>query len=243
MRREISYLSVVAVAAPLAVSAPPQHATEVTVSGGTGSYASIGRGCNGEVLSKYPVDLKDAAVEASHKFPGPWRLGARAGVIDLESKDPFKASYNARYVNPYLSLDWPSISLGVGYFRANHPLPETYDDEALHGTWNHASGHVRFGRPNFYFSAAYLEEMPIAAAGDVALGFGKAWRKSHVWLGTGAIPFDHFGLVAKADFRIAGGLAVGGTGRLGSSQGVSENTISLRISYLMTRADSARTGY
>ncbi|MGH7680523.1 MAG: hypothetical protein ACRENN_00885, partial [Candidatus Eiseniibacteriota bacterium] len=152
-------------------------------------------------------------------------------------------SYDVRYANPYLSLDWPSASFGVGYFRANHPLPDTYDDEALHGTWNHASGHVRFGKPNFYFSAAYLEETPIAAGGNVTLGFGKAWRKTHAWLGTGAIPFDHFGLVAKADFRVARGLGIGATGRLGSSAGVSENTISLRLSYLFTRGDSARGGY
>ncbi|MGH7680989.1 MAG: hypothetical protein ACRENN_03275, partial [Candidatus Eiseniibacteriota bacterium] len=89
MRRGISYLSVVAVAAPLAVSVPSQHATEVTLSGGTGSYASISRGCNGEILSGYRLDFDNAAVEASHKFPGPWRLGARAGVMDVESHDPF----------------------------------------------------------------------------------------------------------------------------------------------------------
>jgi len=243
MRRGISYLSVVAVAAPLAVSAPPRHATEVTLSGGSGSYASISRGCNGEILSRYRVNFDNAAVEASHKFPGPWRLGARAGAMDLESHDPFTQSYHVRYVNPYVSFDEPAISFGLGYFRADHPLPETYDDEAMHGTWNHGSGHVRVGTPKLYFSAAYLEETPIAASGYVTLGLGKAWRRTHAWLGTGGIPFDHLGLVAKADFRIAGGLAIGGTGRLGSSGGVSENSFGLRISYLLTRGDSARAGY
>lgn len=222
MRREISYLSVVAVAAPLAVSAPPQHVTEIRVAGGSGTYAAVGRGCEGEVISKNRLSYDNAALEVSHKFPAPVRVGARAGILQL---DGFGDA--TRYVNPFLSLDWPGFSVGAGYLHGDRGFP----DEGGDSIDAKVSGHVRIGKPKFYFTASYFEGVPIATAGYAAAGFGKEWPKVHVWLGVGGLLQDKAGFITSVDYKVGGGLALGATGRLGSSEGISENAFALGLSY------------
>jgi hypothetical protein len=231
MRREISYLSVLAAAAPLAVSAPPQHATEIRIAGGSGSYAFVTRGCEGEVLSKYRVNYDNAALEVSHKFPAPVRVGARAGLVQLEG-----GGEPTRYANPFVSLDVPIFSIGAGWVHGDRPFP---DDEggSIDGT---ASGHVRIGKPKIYFSASYFEGVPLLTSGYVEAGLGKEWRKVHVWAGIARLPSDKGGFVSKVDYNVAGGFALGGTGRLGSSEGISENSFALGLSYRWAHESSPR---
>ena len=230
MRREIPYLSVLAAAAPLAVSAPPHHATEIRVAAGSGSYAVVARGCEGNVISKYRVDHDNVALDLSHKFPWPVRVGGRAGIVQIEhGGDP------TRYVNPFVSLDWPGFSIGAGWARGNRRFP---DDEA--GSFDHtASGHLRVGTPKFYFSASHFEGVPLLADGYLEAGFGKGWRKTQVWVGVAGLPTDKAGFVTKVDFNVAGGLSLNGTGRLGSSEGIPENSFALGLSYRWSR-DSTR---
>ncbi|HEY6221607.1 MAG TPA: hypothetical protein VIX13_03635, partial [Candidatus Eisenbacteria bacterium] len=105
-----------AAAAPLAVSAPPQHATEIRIAGGSGSYAIVARGCEGE-----------------------------------GGGEP------TRYASPFVSFDWPGVSIGAGWVHGDRAFP---DDEGA--TFKDAaSGHVRFGKPKFYVSASYLEAVPL----------------------------------------------------------------------------------
>lgn len=235
MRREVTYLSVVAVAAPLAVSAPQQHATEITITGGSGSYAVVTRGCEG-VISKYRVDYDNAAADVSHKFPSAFRIGARAGTLDLGgisdatgNVNPYLSSSDAtRYVNPYLSLDWTGFSIGAGWLHGDGPIPENGDGN----NDTSVSGHIRIGKAKKYFALSYFEDVPLATAGYATAGFGGGGRKFHMWLGTGVIPYDHFGFVGRFDYRLAGGLSLGVTGRLGGSESISENAFALRLSYL-----------
>ena len=221
MRREIPFFSVLAAAAPLAVSAPPQHATEIRIAGGSGSYAIVARGCEGNVISKYRADYDNAALEASHKFPGPIRLGARAGLVHLEGGEP------THYANPFLSLDSPLFSIGAGWVHGDRPFPDD-EGESMDGT---TSGHVRIGKPKIYFSASYFEGVPLIATGYVEAGLGKEWRKVHVWAGIAGLPYDNAGLATRVNYRVASGLTLDGTGRLGSSEGISENAFALGLSY------------
>jgi len=232
MRREIPYLSVLAAAAPLAVSAPPQHVTEIRVGGGSGSFAVVSRGCEGNVITKNRVDYDNAALEVSHKFPAPVRVGARAGILQLDGGgDP------TRYVNPFLSFDWPLASIGAGYVHGDREFPD--DDGDLADV--KASGHVRFGKPSFYFTASYFEGVPIATGGYAAAGFGKEWPKVHAWLGIGGLPHDKAGLITNVDYKFGGRFALGATGRLGSSEGVSENAFSVGISYQWAHGSGSPT--
>ena len=230
MRREVAYLSVVAMAAPLAVSAPPQHATEITVAGGSGSYAVVARGCEGNVLSKYRVNYDNAAAEVSHKFPSAIRIGARVGSLDIDGR-----SEATQYVNPYLSADWPKFSFGAGWVFANHPFPEGGGD-SLDGS---VSAHIRVGKAKTYFSASYFEDAPLATLGYLTMGLGGGGRKLHLWGGIGVLPYDNFGFVSRVDYRVSGGLSIGASGRLGSSEGVSENAFAFRFSYRWSRGDAA----
>jgi hypothetical protein len=229
MRREIPYLSVLAAAAPLAVSAPPQHATEIRIAGGGGSYAVVSHGCEGNVITKNRADFGNAALEASHKFPSPVRLGARVGIIGVEGAE------DIHYANPYISMDWPSASIGVGFLHGDRDLPDDEEDPFelspsgnIHQ--NAPSGHLRFGRP-FYVSVSMFEDVPLLASGYGAIGLGHAGRKLHLWAGTGGVPYEHWGFVTKADYAVSGGLSLGATGRLGKAEGISESAFAFGFSY------------
>lgn len=229
MRREISYLNVVAVAAPLAISAPQQHVTEIRVGGGSGSYAVVTRGCEG-VISSERASYDNAALEVSHKFPQPIRLGARVGFFQPDFPETIRLGAGEdriRYANPFVSFDWPMFSIGVGLVRANSAFPFR-DGDGIDGT---VSGHIRIGKPKTYFSAGYFEEVPLATPGFMTAGFGGGGRKLQLWFGAGIAPYDVVGFVATADYRIGGGIALGATGRLGGTQGISENAFAFRLSY------------
>ncbi len=208
-------------AAPLAVSAPKQHATEIVIAGGSGSYAVITRGCEGQVLSKYRIHYDNAAYEVSHKFPSVVRIGVRGGVLNLEGGEA------TEYVNPFLSMDWSGFSIGGGWVHGDTTFPDQ-GGETFNGR---VSGHMRIGRSKRYFSVGFFEDLPLATAGYFSAGFGGGGRKLHVWAGTGYLPYDNWGFVTRVDYRLTGGLVLGGTGRLGGSEGVSESAFGIRLSY------------
>jgi hypothetical protein len=215
----------VAVAAPLAVSTPDSSVTTVRVAGGEGTYASITRGCSGEVLSAYQREYENAGVDLSHKFTSPIRVGARAGFVR-----PPQASVSARYINPYLSLDWGGFSVGGGWVRSDSRLPDGGGQDYIGVPSSTVSGHVRIGN-RVYWSVSYLEGVPLATGGYAQTGVGVRGRRLDFWIGAGAVPQDAPGLVARADVRVVRGLSLGATGRLGSSEGISENAFAFSLSY------------
>jgi hypothetical protein len=225
LRRASSFLGVVVAAAPLAVSSPDSSITTLRVAGGRGAYAIVTRGCNGEILSADKVPLENAAVDLSHKFRAPVRVGARAGIVRLPNRLPL-----VRYVNPYVAVEGPGFSVGSGWLHADRQLPEA-DDQGIDGEpFNSFSGHLRTGKKG-YWSVSYFEGLPITTGGYLQTGFGWDEGDFHIWGGTGLKPQDRPGLVASMDLRIVGGLSVGASGRLGSSGGVSESGFALALSY------------
>ena len=227
MRRRLSTIGALAAAAPLAVSAPPDHATEVRVAAGTGSYAVITRGCDNSVIAKHQAHFDNWSAEASHKFSSsPVRLGVRGGSFQIGELD------QSGYVNPYLSLDWRRFSIGGGWVGADGPIPDGDNDELTNqGNGSTASGHVRIGSSRLYFSLSAFEGFPFLSPGHLAMGVGKGGERVHGWLGTSFAPYDQPGVLAQVDVSAGRHFRVIGLGRLGSSEGVDENAFALGLSY------------
>ena len=223
MRRSIPLWGALAAAAPLAITSPDSSVTTAQLLGGTGSYAEIARGCNNEVLSREKLPYSNAGAELSHKFPGPVQIGARAGTYKLE-----RDTEATRYVNPYLSLEWRAFSLGGGVIGTPRGFPGGAGSADDH---RHYSAHIRIGSRTGYFSTSYMEGVPILTGGYYQFGVGGGGRREDIWGGLGIGPYDKLGAVLKFDYRILGGLGVSGVGRLGSSEGVSENSFALGLSF------------
>ena len=233
MRRSIPLWSAALAAAPLAISHPDSSVTEFRVAGGSGSYAYVTRGCDNSVISKEKIGFDNIGAEASHKFRAPIRIGVRAGTVSPERSGRFYYDYSSsdvRYVNPYLSFDWPGVSIGGGWVRGDHHFPE----EDFSTT---ASGHIRIGK-KAYFETSFFEAVPLLTAGYAQTGLGFRRPRADIWLGMGGVPQDKPGFVARGEYRIGDRLGIGGTARLGSSEGIGENAFAVSLSYRFTH----RTG-
>lgn len=229
MRRSVPLWTAALAAAPLAIShTDSSSVTELLVAGGSGSYAYVTRGCDNSVISKNRIDYDNLGAEVSHKFRGPVRLGVRAGLLGPDGSGPYDyvSATDVRYVNPYLSMDWTGFSIGGGWVRGNRHFPE--EDFSQTG-----SGHIRIGKKT-YFEASFFEAVPLVTSGYAQMGLGHRWPRADIWMGVGAVPQDQVGFVGRAQYRIRNRLGLGGTLRLGSSEGISENAFALSLSYRFT---------
>jgi hypothetical protein len=234
MRRSIPLWSVALVAAPLAISHPDSSVTEFRIAGGTGSYAYVTRGCDNSVISKQRIGYDNVGGEVSHKFTAPIRIGVRAGQIHADEEGYYgPASSTVRFVNPHLSLDWPGFSIGGGWVHGDQHFPGEDFDET-------ASGHIRIGK-RIYFETSFCEAVPLATAGYGQTGVGFRFRKGDLWLGLGTVPYDGAGFVGRGEYRFGNRLGVGGTVRLGSSEGISENAFAVALSYRWVHGPKAAT--
>jgi len=235
MRRSVPLWTAALAAAPLAISHTDSSVTELLVAGGSGSYAYVTRGCDNSVISKQRIDYVNVGAEVSHKFVAPVRLGVRTGLVRTHGHFYSELLSDTRYVNPNLSLEWPGFSIGGGWVVANRPFPE---QDLLQTASGHvgsqtASGHIRIGRGT-YFEASFFEAVPLVTAGYAQTGLGHRWSRADLWLGVGALPHDQVGFVGRGQYRIGNRLGLGGTLRLGSSQGISENAFAVSLSYRFT---------
>jgi len=228
MRRSVPLWTAVLAAAPLAISHTDSSVTELLVAGGSGSYAYVTRGCDNSVISKSRIDYDNLGAEVSHKFRGPIRLGVRAGLLHPDVSGPYdyQSATDVRYVNPYLSMDWPAFSIGGGWARGSRHFPEEDFSQTV-------SGHIRIGKKT-YFEASFFEAVPLVTAGYAQTGLGHRWPRADLWIGVGAVPQDQVGLVARGQYRIGNRLGLGGTLRLGGSEGISENAFAVSLSYRFT---------
>jgi hypothetical protein len=228
MRRSVPLWTAALAAAPLAISHTDSSVTELLVAGGSGSYAYVTRGCDNSVISKQRIDYDNVGAEVSHKFVAPVRLGVRAGLVSTDGSGRYyyESSSETRYVNPNLSLDWPSFSIGGGWVRGDHHFPEEDFSQTV-------SGHLRVGKTT-YFETSFFEAVPLATAGYAQMGLGHRWSRADLWMGVAAVPHDQVGFVGRAQYRIGNRLGLGGTLRLGASEGISENAFALSLSYRFT---------
>jgi len=146
--------------------------------GGTGQFATVFRGCNGDVLEKYKNDYDDYAGfgEASIPLSGSDRIavGVRGGQLRLNAPvhttrhsyfDTVGTDRIYGYVNPYVSYDRPKFGIGVGYVTGHVPL-ETNSSESDDAEL-HATGHLRLGTTTgpAYFLLSVGENTPLVSGG------------------------------------------------------------------------------
>ena len=231
-RRRMSLLSM-AVLAPLVVDVPgssrDSSVTTFMIAAGGGSYAEVTRGCQGEVLTADQRRFRDMGFGVNHQVKKPLEVGVRATVLRRMS------GYDDGSVlwNPYVALEGGKVGFGLGYVsNSDRPYTNEFD------IWP-VSGHLRIGSPErFYFSIHALEDVPLVSGGGaVRSGFGfRPIRSVDAWIGMGTpLPYDKPGVLAKTTIHVNSMLDVNATGRLGSSEGRTENAGSVGLTVRLTR--------
>lgn len=215
--------------------------TSFSIAGGTGSYAFISRGCEGEVLNKEKVPFNDAGFSLEHKFKAPIKLGLRGGYIsedqlwyDHSLPPPDNKHRTNFYLNPNFSFESEKLGIGAGPFFADKKL---YSREGEDWGKIFPSAHVRFGTEKLYFSANLMENVPLYSGGGYFdLGVGTSVKSFSMWAGANPEgPYDSWGAVLKTDFRFHKNWSLRLNGRLGMVEGTSESAVSIGMTYRLTR--------
>jgi hypothetical protein len=248
----LSYLALGAFALSLSVvidaDAPPEShgsATTVTVAGGTGHYAIIDRGCEGQVLNVKPVTFHDGAADIEHRFANGVTLGLRSGVVDEQAKNQGVATiltpvvhdstvttldeHTNAYVNPNIALEEHVFGVGVGWVHAQHGFELDQDRKRIDPSF-----HLRIGPlAGSYFRIGYMESVPLLSGGgylDIGLGLHPA-RRLDVYAGLSTMPYDASGLTLRAAYRVLPNWALSARGRVGFSSNAPENGIAMGVTF------------
>jgi hypothetical protein len=224
--RWLNLLSMAAMA-PLALDvspAPPDSSvTSLTFAAGTGDYAYVLRGCDNSVISAEKRHFRESGVELRHDFKGIPEVGMRATILN----EMPQYEDGTVILNPYFALEGSKIGIGFGYVSVpgdNSYLGRDYEIVP-------ASGHLRVGPRSNYWSMHLNEDLPITSGGGefrTGVGF-RAGTVADMWLGVGSIPYDHVGAIARTDIHATRFLDLHVAGRLGSSQGVPENAVTVGV--------------
>ncbi len=219
---------------PLAVGVeiPTEDSSETNIrfAGGGGSYASILRGCEGEVLQKDKLSYSDYGMSVDHGFRNsPLKIGLRGGYIKVEQ-------YDAYYINPNFSFEGRLGGLRLGVLTANHKgILTSRDDDFVRQI---LTVNLRLGpTKSVHFSGSFFENLPLYSGGglvDAGVGFGVGPR-STLWLGFSGLPFDGLGLLAKSDVGLNRNWLLNLSGRYGNSEGINEWGISAGITYRLVK--------
>ncbi len=234
---------------PVIVSIDPESkdssVTTFQVVGGRGSYAHITRGCEGNVISTERVPFREMGISVDHKFKGtPLRLGARYHLFSHTLKEGEYVSATGyyrevkrkdAYIRSSLALDSRYIGLGFGRSYFIHPRgKEDYTDyfnieESPYG------GYLRIGNiDRLNFKISVNDELVYSNGGMVSLYINTCskLRKDRFRVGFNAgPPYDGNGLILGLDILLKNNLRLETSGRLGSSEGVSECAISMGLKY------------
>ena len=218
------------------VNAPDQDssATSLMIAAGAGSYAYVTRGCEGQVLSRTQYRFRDAGFALNHRFDGPLEAGVRVNALRQMPDYP----KNTVIVDPNVSVEGERAGFGVGLNFGGRK--SRYDYERVFEILP-VSGHVRLGpRRTAYFSAHVFEDVPLISSGSplrTCLGF-RVEPVMDGWIGAGLpVPYDRIGLVAKADLHVTRFLDLNLSGRLGGSEGLSENAGAVGITLRRSRVE------
>jgi hypothetical protein len=227
--------------------------TQIEIAGGTGEYAFITRGCNGEVTSRHPASFREGALRVEQPIGrGGFAVGARAGIVedDLAGGDgivlpatplpgepqPPRLVTTNRYVNPYLVFNPPGGSVGAGVVFHEREFPTAGEGarEIPNRPLNDLSAHVRFGSERSYFEARWMEGMPLYSDGGLlTLGLGGR-PDGGPWtvfggLGAGG-PYEGAGFAARLG-RDVGDWNVSLRSRVGVSGDAKASGVALGVSY------------
>jgi len=212
---------------------------------GTGQYAYIERGCEGNIVERYPIPYQEASISVDHKTSGRFRFGINGSYIrDKRLRDvryiyDTNPGYDRKWklqrtstflVNPYFALDWKYLGMGLGIVTSNNGFFATESGFMAKG-----SASVRIGNPKkIYISASMFQDPPLLTSGYFSLGFGSdEVDKFHWWLGVSALPYDRAGYIGRASILVRKGMFLNWLFRLGHSEGVDENAIGVGLTYTL----------
>jgi hypothetical protein len=223
---------------PFAVEVEPvdrdSSFTTFTFGAGTGSYAHVTRGCEGQILSSEEFALRDVGFGVEHET-GSTVLGFRASGAGSEYVA--EGADGVWLLNPHVAHEGRKIGLGFGaMIKSETQGHGGYYDALVGHDVLPVSGHLRFGNrargTDFLISLG--ENVPALSPGGQA-EITQGFRISRVVGGrvgvAGPVPFDSPGLIVRAHVRPTDALGVELRGRFGSAGGASESTVGLALSY------------
>ena len=227
--------------------------TQFEIAAGTGEYAFISRGCNGEVLRRHPASFREGALRVEQPIGrGGFAVGVRAGLMvdDLAGGDgvvppavplagepqPPRVVTTNRYLNPYIVFNPRDGSVGAGWVLHEREFPTAGEGarELPGRPLNDLSVHVRFGSEREYFEARWMEGMPLYSDGGL-LTLGVGGRPADgPWtffagLGAGG-PYEGAGVAARLG-RNVGDWNVSVRSRVGVSGDAKAAGVALGVSY------------
>jgi len=226
--------------------------TQFEIAGGTGVYAFVSRGCQGEILRRRSAAFRDAAARVQLPLGrSRVRLGMRAGIVrdDIAGGDPTpipvfpgapgpdRIVATNRYVNPYLTFDPPGGSVGIGWVAHEREFitaGEGAREQADHPL-NDLSAHVRFGGEGHHFEARWMEGMPLYSDGGcLTLGLGGTigdgpWT---IFIGLGAGgPYEGAGLALRGGRTWGSGWNVSARSRVGVSGNANASGVAIGVGW------------
>lgn len=240
---------------PMRIVPVPADTSETNfyISGHTGSYAHISRGCEGEVLHREQLSLKEISGGFDKTIAPPARIGLRGSYIvtenpslyyvqeydygsgsEYEEQTPSNWTKERDFfaVNPFMDLEWNKFGIGAGFLYASKALPGT--EENYNKSEVVPSFYARFGSyKKVYVDASLFHSTPLISGGYFKLGLGsKANPNFNWWFGLGAGEmYDAAGFLLKTDFILHPSTSLNFMARLGGSEGVSENSVGIGVTY------------
>lgn len=226
------------VSAPADSVAPfvARDGTRFEVLGGTGEYAFITRGCEGQVLNTVPGTFRDAGARVEHSIGHGMTLGVRGGVVHDDiagTPGPIgvtpgsgpspgtRSELDNAYVNPYFTYEQTGGSVGFGWVAHQHEFVTTGEQArtASNHPLNDISAHLRIGQSGHYFAIRWMEGVPLASSGgymDIGMGEQPAGRRLAIYggLGTGG-PYEGAGLLVNGTYHFPNGITTSVRTRLG----------------------------
>lgn len=197
---------------------PDSAYLSIGAQGGVGQFASVLRGCSGEVLEseRNPyVDYSGSAyLIVPPKTPSPVVLGFRYGYwrsrIARASSDPSpRQRHSFTYYNPNFNLEWQYVGIGVGHVFGHIPF-ELNDIWAGYPGDNHSgelrtSWHLRLGNRNkAHLKVSWGECTPLVSGGgllNIGLGYNINYRHPS-FIGLSAGFYDSAGFLYQTRFRL-----------------------------------------
>jgi hypothetical protein len=219
--------------------------TNITVAGGAGSYAVVIRGCSNEVLRKHKTSFTDVGVSVDHKFSSsPLRVGIRGNYIrdqelitnddqTLQNGQEGFVDVETFTLNPFLNVESQKFAMGFGFMVGKNYIASKAVklEERIKFP---VSLYTRIGDPQkVYTTISYMYSVPLYSGNFTQIGFGSNQSQIfHWWIGLGGgYPYDRFGFLGKAQIRLQAPVYLNLSGRLGTSEGISENAFSLGLTF------------
>jgi hypothetical protein len=218
--------------------------TNLRVMGDAGQYADIRRGCDGSVIEKHEVPIRELSASLSHKASNSVHVGVDGSFIYSNKKeyrfDPEQNRSLGRYaphqltaLHPYIGVEGKHIGVGAGYLWASDYLPSA--DRMDMDLRSSPTGFLRIGNPqSVYVDASYFHAVPLSP-GYIRFGIGSNHHpRTDWWFGLGIGPYDGLGVALRTETQIRPELDLNVLVRVGSSEGLAEGVVGLGATYRLS---------